>query len=106
MTPSYPSRVRADVRLAILQALAEDLGHSMNNGVMRDAIEVKTAHSLTEDEIKEHFAWLEERGLARTEELDRFQMAVLTDRGMKIVQGKERIEGVRLPSVEERGAFL
>ena len=106
MTKSYPAMVRSHVRLSVLQILASDLGHSMNHEIMRDALEMATAHSLTEDEVKAHFAWLEDRRLITTEELERYRMAVLSDRGLKLVQGKERVEGVRLPSVDEREKYL
>lgn len=102
MTTSFDARVRADVRLAILQILAGDLGYSLNHAMMRDAVDRATAHSLTEEQVKEHFAWLEDRALVKTEELERYQIATLTDRGLKIVQGKERVEGIRLPTPGER----
>lgn len=106
MNTSFAARVRADVRLAILQLLAADLGQSLNHVIMRDAIDSATAHSLTETEIREHFAWLEDRKLIRTEELDRFQIAILADRGLKVVQGKERVEGIRIPSADERAKYF
>ncbi|MBE0529523.1 MAG: ArsR family transcriptional regulator [Rhodospirillales bacterium] len=106
MTKSFAASVREDVRLAILQILARDLGQSCNHVIMRDAIEAAMAHSLTEDEIREHFAWLENQGLIRTEAIGRYVVATLHRKGRLVVQGRERVEGVRLPDVDERADYL
>lgn len=106
MSKSFAATVREDVRLAILQILARDLGQSCNHVVMRNAIEAATAHSLTEDEIRAHYAWLEDRGLVKTEAVGRYTVAMLDRKGLLVVQGKERVDGVRLPDVDERADYL
>lgn len=103
---SFAATVREDVRLTILQILAKDIGQSCNHAIMRNAIEAATAHSLTEDDVKDHFAWLENRGLVKTEALERYMMAALGRDGRLVVQGKKRVDGIRLPDIDERKDYL
>ncbi len=106
MNKSFAASVREDVRLCILQVLAKDLGQSLNHAMMRLAVESAAGHSLTEDEIKDHFAWLENRGLVKTEVVGRYTVATLRREGLLVVQGARREDGIRLPDVDERADYL
>lgn len=98
---SIAAKVRADVRLAILQILARELGYSHNHEVLRAAVDVMTAISVTDDDIKAHLAWLENQGLVTTEVLGRRVKAQLTDEGLKVAQGRRVVDGVTRPQPSE-----
>lgn len=98
---SFAARLRADARLAILRILAQDPGYSHNHSVLRDAVEFGTAITLSEDEIKDHLAWLENEALVETEIVGRFTLAKLTDKGLSVAEGKTRIDGISRPRPED-----
>ena len=94
---SLAARVRADARLGILELLAEDRGYSLNHAILRTAVDRLSAITLTEDEVKAHLAWLEDRGLVITEAVPPYVLARLTDRGLAAARGETLIEGVSRP---------
>ena len=98
---SLPARVRADARLAILRALAEDPGYSVNHSILRDVVDVTTAITLSEDEIKEHLAWLENIELLTTDFAGPFTLAKLTSKGLSVAGGKDQVDGVSRPRPED-----
>ena len=98
---SLAARMRADTRLAILQILAKDLHFSQNHEILRTAVDTATAISLTEADIKEHLAWLENQELVSTEIVGRYVTAKLTGKGLKVGGGEEIAEGVSRPSPDD-----
>lgn len=103
MTESFAARVRADARLAMLQILASDLGYSLNHIILRAALDRLTAITLTEDEVKTHLGWLEDRELVTTEIVNRFTLAKLTDAGLSVARGSATVEGISRPSPGDMG---
>jgi len=95
-------QINAMVRLAILRILLEDNGHSQNHEIMTSAIDTATAQSLTYEQMKKHFAWLEDQKLISTEFVGRFVMAELTRKGINVAQGKEVVPGVDKLGPEDR----
>ena len=94
---SLAARVRADARLGILELLAEDRGYSLNHLILRAALDRLTAITLTDEEVKTHLGWLEDRGLVTTEEVPPYVLAKLTDRGLAVARGEGVVEGVSRP---------
>lgn len=90
--------VRADARRAILQLLAEDRGYSMNDAILRSAVDRLTAVTLSPSEMREHLAWLEDRGAVTTERVPPYVLAKLTDKGLALAQGHETLDGVSRPT--------
>ena len=88
---------RADARRTILQALAEDRGYSLNHRILRSVIDRLTAITLDETEVREHLAWLEDRGAVTTEEVPPYVVAKLTDKGLAVARGHETLAGVSRP---------
>lgn len=97
----FKAKLRADVRRTILQLLAGDLGYSHNHEVLRNAIDHAEAVTLTETEIKDHLAWLEDAGLITTETNAHYVIATIAPKGLKVAEGKEVVEGVSRPRPED-----
>ena len=95
---SITALMRADARLAILQALAEDPGYSLNHRILRSFVERFTAISLSEDEVRGHIAWLEDQGALTAESVPPFTIAKLTDKGLELSRGRTSLDGVSRPS--------
>ena len=96
--PSIKQLMRADARRAILQILAQDSGYSCNDAILRTAVDRATAITLTAQEIRDHLAWLEDRGAVTTESVPPYILAKLTDRGMELARGHETMDGVSRPA--------
>ena len=92
---------RADARRAILQALAEDRGYSANHRILRTFVDRSAAITLDDAEIKEHLAWLEDRGAVTTEAVPPFVLAKLTDYGLSLAQGHAVLDGVSRPTPDQ-----
>ena len=90
--------MRADARRAILQALAMDAGYSLNHAILRSVVDRTTAITLDDDEVREHLAWLEDRGAVTTEEVPPFTLAKLTEYGLSLARGHATLEGVSRPT--------
>ena len=95
---SIQQLMRADARRAILQALAQDRGYSLNHAILRAAVDRATAITLEEGEVREHLSWLEDRGAVTTEEVPPFTLAKLTDYGLSLARGHATLDGVSRPT--------
>ena len=96
--PSISEMMRADARRAILQLLAEDRGYSMNDTILRSAVDRLTAVTLSKSEVRGHLSWLEDRGAVTTESVPPYVLAKLTDFGLALAQGHETLDGVSRPT--------
>ena len=96
--PSISELMRADARRAILQLLAEDRGYSMNDAILRSAVDRLTAVTLSPSEMRQHLAWLEDRGAVTTESVPPYMLAKLTDFGLALAQGHDAVDGVSRPA--------
>ena len=95
---SLAARMRGDARLCILQSLAQDPGYSVNHRILREMVDRATAITLTEAEVREHLSWLEDRKAVATEEVPPFTIALLTDFGQAVAEGRDALDGVSRPS--------
>lgn len=95
---SIAELMRRDARRTILQALAEDRGYSLNHVMLRRVVDRLTAITLDEDQVREHLAWLEDRGAVTTETVPPFTIAKLTDYGLSLAEGHATLEGVSRPA--------
>mgnify|MGYP003571029765 CR=1 FL=1 len=100
---SLAASIRAMVRREILRLLAADAGYSQNHAIIRRALEVSTAQSLTESDVKAHLSWMEDRELVATEIVGPYVLAKLTDRGLTVARGEEHVDGVERPRPSELG---
>ena len=97
MMASIAELMRRDARLTILRALAEASGYSVNHRILRAIVDRHAAITLDDDEIRGHLAWLEDAGAITTQTVGRFTLATLTDRGLALARGEQRVEGVSRP---------
>lgn len=97
----YSEIVAADIRLCILQALAEDADYSQNEHVL-DAVLSSFGHSLPGSQLRAQVAWLEEQGLVTLGDVAGVMVAQLTRRGMDVAAGRANVPGVRRPGPGEQ----
>ncbi|CAA0111651.1 Uncharacterised protein [BD1-7 clade bacterium] len=91
----YQDIVIEDQRLVILRTL-EETNHSANDSIMQKVLS-QYGHNVTRDQIKSHYAWLQEQGLIRVETIASTHVAHLTSRGHDIAQGRGHVPGVGKP---------
>lgn len=94
---SYPEKINAARRLAILLALYFAPSYTLNRHALRDQVE-RTGYPCSTDLFASELAWLEEMSLVDKLELD---AVMLTDRGADVALGKSQTPGVRRPSPGE-----
>lgn len=95
----YREVVTEDRRLAILHVLAGDPGYSVNDRIMRSALEM-VGHTASLDLIRGDFAWLKEQGLVNVEIVidGKVHVARLTERGAEVEAGRATVPGVKRPT--------
>lgn len=94
---SYPEKITAARRLAILLALYFAPAYTLNRHALRDQVE-RTGYPCSSDLFASELIWLDEMGLLNRLELD---AVMLTDRGADVALGKSQTPGVRRPSPGE-----
>lgn len=91
---------RADRRLLMLRALAEDPDYTLSDIVLR-ALLAEFGHDVALDTVRDDLIWLQRRNLATLSEAGQAVVARVTARGVDAAAGRLRIEGVRRPLPEE-----
>lgn len=97
---SYTDIVIADIRLTVLQALAQDADYAQNENII-DAILASFGHNISRDQLRTQLAWLEEQGLLKLSDVGSMKVARLTQRGEDVAYGHAHQPGVRRPSPGE-----
>src|SRR3569832_2195593 len=92
----YSEVVIEDIRLLILQALAEDSDYAQNEHVL-DGVLTKLGHGVSTDTLRAQLAWLHDQGLIHVETLGEVWSAKLQRRGMDVAAGRASVPGVRRP---------
>lgn len=92
---SYQDIVRADQRLSLLQALAEDPDYSHNEHVLAALLQ-SLGHGVSRDQLRTELSWLAEQGLIKLDQAELY-VARLTARGEDVAQGRSRVPGVARP---------
>lgn len=95
----YREFLTEDRRLAILHVLAGDPGYSVNDSIMRTALET-IGHTVSRDQVRTDFAWLAEQGLVKVDVVleGKVHVARLTERGAEAEAGRATVPGVKRPS--------
>lgn len=93
---SYSDIVIADIRLVILQALAQDADYAQNEYVI-DGLLGKLGHGVSGDLLRAQLSWLHEQGLVTVDALTDVWVIKLTRRGLDIADGRAHMPGVRRP---------
>jgi Fe2+ or Zn2+ uptake regulation protein len=92
----FNTKITEAIRLAILQALAEDQGYSHNQNILQ-MILGSIGHQVSSDRVRTELRWLEEQGLVTIEDVSGVLVAKITQRGLDAAQGSARIDGVARP---------
>lgn len=91
-----------DQRRVILCLLEKSQTCSAPDAVIQEAL-ARHYYPLSRIEVREHLRWLEFQGLLKIEQLgERTLMALITQRGIEVVNGLAVVDGVNRP---ERGAL-
>jgi hypothetical protein len=94
---SYPDFVNEHVRIAILRLLQDSQGRA-NESVLREGLS-QLAFTLSRTEMRAQLEWLKSAGLITHEwPFPTVLVARLTERGLDVAEGNERVAGVHRPS--------
>lgn len=99
---SYAELLAEDRRLAMLRLLVESDG-SANESVLQSGLELLGHHAgLTREAVRKDLEFLNDRGLVRLEWFgDKVAVAHIKRRGVEVAEGRERVAGVKRPSIGE-----
>lgn len=97
--PSLRDRLTADLRLAVLQILAE-AGGAANRHIVGAELP-GTGHDVGADRLRTELGWLSEQGLVDLDSPDALSVATLTERGYDAAHGRITVPGVRRPAPHE-----
>lgn len=92
---AYADLIQADIRLVILRTL-DELGSTGNSSVLHSVL-VRFGHNVSRDNVKTELRWLEEQRLVTVDEAGSVLVAKITERGVDVVFGRARVDGVKRP---------
>jgi len=97
---SYQDLKNAEIRLTIVQLLAQDPGYDLNETILGKLVN-EFGYELSKDGLRTHLAWLAEQGLVTVRMVaERLQVAKLTSRGNDAAYGRINAPGVARPTPE------
>ncbi len=97
---SYTDLKNQEIRLTILQLLAQDAGYDLNETILGKLVN-EFGYQLSKDALRTHLAWLAEQGLVIIKTVAEYlQVARLTARGNDTAQGRAVVPGVARPQPE------
>ncbi|MBI1214537.1 MAG: ArsR family transcriptional regulator [Alphaproteobacteria bacterium] len=94
----FSETLQQDRRLCILRTLM-DCGGTLNDSVLRDALERLGHRRLSRDLLRSDIGWLADRGLLKIEYMGPVQLATIQLRGIEVAEGRVTVEGVKPPSL-------
>jgi hypothetical protein len=97
---SFADLIAADIRLAVLQILAQNPSYDANEMVLRQAL-ASLGHHISRDRLRTELAWLDEQCLISATDVSGVTVARLTGRGEDAAAGRTVVPGVRRPGPEE-----
>lgn len=92
----FAQTLSEDLRLTVLQLLAEADGYGLNSAIIKRAL-VDFGHRPSHDKLDTELHWLAEQGLLTLSTAAGLAVALLTRRGADIASGAARAPGVRRP---------
>lgn len=98
MMPAFAHILAEDRRLTILRTLAQDHDYSVNDFVLKRALEA-LGHGVSRDVLRGDLAWLQDQRLIRVKELDdgAIWVATATEDGVDVAGGRPH-PGVARPA--------
>lgn len=89
---------RAHLRLAILRALNDDPGKAGNESLLVDL--VQAVHiSADRDQVRDELLWLHEREMVAASVVRGSMVALVTEKGTMVAEGRRTELGVKRPNV-------
>ena len=92
----FAQTLTEDVRLTVLQLLAEADGYDLNSAILKRAL-ADFGHRPSRDKLDTDLHWLAEQGLLTLSTTGGLVVARLTHRGADVASGAARAPGVRRP---------
>lgn len=83
-------------RLSMLLALGAMSNYQTNDSMLQSAC-AAYGHTMSNDRVLSHLAWLKEQGLVSLENNGHYTMAKLTSRGQDVAEGIATCPGVKKP---------
>lgn len=95
---SWENHLKEEMRLVILRLLNELPSYRGNSSTLHGELN-RWGLSFSRDQVKTELYWLKDQGCVEVE-LDRPEVIVvkLTERGQDVVEGRQRIHGIKRPS--------
>lgn len=94
---NYAEHFAKHFRIALLRILAISPAYRANSSILAGG-----AHDLgltaTRDQVKTELAWLSDQGLVSVEDLNGLHVAILTERGLDVAEGRTTVPGVQRPA--------
>ncbi len=101
MSRKFIELQNAEIRLTILQLLAQDPGYDLNETILGKLVN-EFGYQQSHDSLRTQLAWLREQGMITVKTVaDYLQVAKLTDRGNDTAHGRANIPGIARPRPED-----
>lgn len=94
---SYADAIAEDIRLRLLQLLAQAPEYTQPEGVLGSALE-GFGHRIGAVRLAAETSWLDEAGLAARLPVGRTAVLTLTSRGLDVARGRAFVPGVARPA--------
>ena len=85
------------LRLLILKLLFDQVSEEANGQLIVAGIQATREIAASADQVRTACDWLAEQGLVEREDLGRFKLFRLTERGRELLARRVRVEGVARP---------
>lgn len=87
-------------RLSMLRALVDSPDMGLNDSILQDVL-VTFNVGASRAEVHEELRWLAEQELVRLDSVGSSVVAVITERGIRVAEGKAIVRGIKMPSVAD-----
>ena len=85
--------LEGQLRISMLRLLGGAGAFSCSDDMLLAALD-SLSHSVSLTRVRSELRWLEQAGLVTVTEIDGGVAAKLTDRGLQVAEGRERVDGV------------
>lgn len=100
MSTSFEQKLNENLRLIVLQLLAQADGYDLNIHILRSGL-ADFGHKPSMDKLSSELHWLDEQSLLVVRTVGQTAIAKLTDRGKDVAEGHARVPGVARPGPGE-----
>lgn len=96
---SFADHLIEDRRLVLLRLLKEAGGTANDSPLHYGLQQIGHRRGLTREVVRTELEWLKQRRLVNLEMVGTMMVATLTERGLNVAEGHERVEGVKQLSI-------